>query len=147
VAGVSDDLNYSLGQALPNRIYFYESTTIMKKTLVLGASPNVSRVSNQAVHRLKRLGHEVVPVGIRDGQIAGIDIRKGQPDVAGVDTITMYLSAKNQVQYYDYIISLEPKRIIFNPGAENAELYQMAKENGIEVENACTLVMLSLSGY
>ncbi|HKK75846.1 MAG TPA: CoA-binding protein [Saprospiraceae bacterium] len=119
----------------------------MKKTLVLGASPNVSRVSNQAVHRLKRLGHEVVPVGIRDGQIAGIDIRKGQPDVAGVDTITMYLSAKNQVQYYDYIISLEPKRIIFNPGAENAELYQMAKENGIEVENACTLVMLSLSGY
>lgn len=118
-----------------------------KKTLVLGASPNASRVSNQVVHRLKQAGHEVVPVGIRTGQIAGIDIRKGQPEVEGVDTITMYLSAKNQEQYYDYILGLQPQRIIFNPGAENAELYQLAKENKIEVNNACTLVMLSVSAY
>lgn len=119
----------------------------MKKTLVLGASPNVCRVSNQAVHRLTLAGHEVIPVGIREGQIAGIDIQKGQPEVQGVDTITMYLSVKNQAHYYDYIMGLAPKRIIFNPGAENPELYQMAKGKGIEVENACTLVMLSVSVY
>lgn len=119
----------------------------MKKTLVLGASPKVSRVSNQAVHRLKLAGHEVVPVGIREGSIAGIEILKGQPPLSGIDTITMYLSARHQAQYYDYILGLAPKRIIFNPGAENAELYQLAKKNGIEVENACTLVMLSVSVY
>lgn len=136
-----------LTEALPKRDYFYESKINMKKTLVLGASPKVTRVSNQAVHRLKLAGHEVVPVGIREGSIAGIDIEKGQPEVKGVDTITMYLSAKNQEQYYDYILGLAPKRIIFNPGAENPELYQLAKENGIEVENACTLVMLSVSVY
>ena len=118
-----------------------------KKTLVLGASPNVSRVSNQAVHRLQNRGYEVVPVGIRNGEIAGIDIQKGQPDVEGVDTITLYLSAKNQIQYYDYILGLQPKRLIFNPGAENMELYKMAIEKGIAVENACTLVMLSVGTY
>lgn len=119
----------------------------MKKTMVLGASPNVSRVSNQVVHRLQIAGHEVVPVGIRDGQIAGVHIQKGQPEVAGVDTITMYLSAKHQAQYYDYILGLQPKRILFNPGAENPELYRLANKNGIETENACTLVLLSVDAY
>jgi len=118
-----------------------------KKTLVLGASPNTNRVSNQVVHRLQYSGHDVVPVGIRVGTIAGIDIQNGQPDIAGVDTITLYLSAKNQEQYYDYMLTMNPERIIFNPGAENPELYKMAAERGIEVENACTLVMLSIGNY
>lgn len=118
-----------------------------KKTLVLGASPNETRISNQAVRRLKRAGHPVVPIGIREGDIGGIAILKGTPDVKDVDTITLYLSAKNQQQYYDYIAQLAPKRIIFNPGAENMELYRIAKEKGIEVLNACTLVMLSLNNY
>ena len=118
-----------------------------KKTVVLGASPNITRVSNQVVHRLQNGGFDVVPVGIRDGAIAGIDIQKGQPDLEGVDTITLYLSAKNQMQYYDYILGLKPNRLIFNPGAENIELYQMARERGIKVENACTLVMLSVGIY
>lgn len=119
----------------------------MKKTVVLGASPNVSRVSNQAVHRLQMAGHEVVPVGIREGEIAGIAIQKGQPEVEEVDTITMYLGAKNQPQYYEYILGLHPKRIIFNPGAENSELYDLAKQKGIEAENVCTLVLLSVGAY
>lgn len=118
-----------------------------KKTIVLGASTNTSRVSHQAVHRLKNKGHEVVPVSLKKGSIAGIEIQNGTPEVAGVDTITMYLNAKNQEAYYDYILGLEPKRIIFNPGAENKELYQMARERGIAVENACTLVMLSVGNY
>ena len=122
-------------------------TQNQKKTVVLGASPNPSRVSNQVVYRLQNRGHEVIPVGIRDGEIAGIEIEKGQPQHDGVDTITLYLGAKNQPQYYDYILSLNPKRIIFNPGAENPELFKIAREKGIEVENACTLVMLSIGNY
>ncbi|GAB5554230.1 MAG: CoA-binding protein [Saprospiraceae bacterium] len=118
-----------------------------KKTLVLGASTNISRVSYQAVHRLKNTGHEVVPVSIKKGSIAGIEIKNGTPEIDGLDTITLYLNAKNQEAYYDYILGLEPKRIIFNPGAENIELYRMAGERGIEVENACTLVMLSVGNY
>jgi hypothetical protein len=121
--------------------------TIPKKTLVLGASPNATRVSFQAVHRLQNAGHEAVPVGIKKGSIAGIEIKNGMPEEEGVDTITLYLNAKNQEAYYDYILGLEPKRIIFNPGAENLELYRMAWERGIEVENACTLVMLSVGNY
>lgn len=118
-----------------------------KKTLVLGASPNQRRYSNMAVHRLTEAGHEVVPVGLRNGAIAGVEIIKGQPQAEGVDTITLYLNPQNQRQHYDYIFSLKPKRIIFNPGAENLELYRIAQEKGIEVENACTLVMLSLQQY
>ncbi len=118
-----------------------------KKTLVLGASPNQRRYSNMAVHRLAEAGHQVVPVGTRDGKIAGVEIVKGQPATEGVDTITLYLNPQNQRKHYDYIFSLNPKRIIFNPGAENLELYRMAQDKGIEVENACTLVMLSLQQY
>jgi len=119
----------------------------MKKTLVLGASPNPSRYSNIAVHRLTNHGHEVVPVGVRDGEIADIEIIKGRPEVEGVDTITLYLNPKRQVEYYDYILGLNPKRIIFNPGTENPELSRLAREKGIETEVACTLVMLSVDEY
>ena len=119
----------------------------MKKTLVLGASTNPSRYSNIAVNRLKNSGHEVVPVGIRQGAIAGIDILNGEPDVEGVDTITLYLNPTRQQPYYDYILGLQPKRIIFNPGTENAELVKLAREKGIETEIACTLVLLSMGTY
>ncbi len=119
----------------------------MKKTLVLGASPNPSRYSNIAVNRLTRHGHEVVPVGVREGEIAGIGIIKGRPEVEGVDTITLYLNPKRQEEYYDYILALNPKRIIFNPGTENPELSRLAREQGIETEIACTLVQLSIGEY
>jgi len=104
----------------------------MKKALVLGATPNSARYAYLATMRLAQHGHEVVPVGIREGEIEGIKILEGKPEVEDVDTVTLYLGAARQPEYYDYIFSLQPKRIIFNPGAENPELAQMAKERGIE---------------
>jgi predicted CoA-binding protein len=119
----------------------------MKKTLVLGASDNPARYSYQAVHRLQRHGHEVVPVGIRKGQVGGLDILTDRPLAEAVDTVTLYVGPQNQPAWYDYILDLQPKRIIFNPGTENPELERLAQERGIRTEEACTLVMLSVGQY
>lgn len=119
----------------------------MKKTLVLGASPNSSRTSWAAVHRLLANGHKAVLIGVREGEIAGLPILKGKPGLKDVHTITIYLNPQRQKEYYDYILSLQPARIIFNPGSENMELANLARQEGIEVEAACTLVMLSLEDY
>lgn len=119
----------------------------MKKTLVLGASDNPARYAYKAVHSLKRHGHDVVPVGLRKGQIAGIDIHTDRPTDAEIDTVTLYVGPQNQPTWYDYILDLKPKRIIFNPGTENPELERMAQERGIETEEACTLVLLSIGQY
>ncbi len=119
----------------------------MKKTLVLGATPNPARYAYLAVMRLKQRGHEVVPLGIRDGNVEGIEIQKGKPSIEGVDTVTLYLNAERQREYYDYIFSLKPKRIIFNPGTENPELMKLANERGIETVEGCTLVMLSIGAF
>lgn len=125
----------------------HHSRIIMKKTLVLGATPNPERYAYLATMRLTQYGHEVVPVGVRSGTIEGIPILVDKPDIEGVDTITLYLGPARQPEYYDYIFSLLPKRIIFNPGAENAELRQLAEAKGIETVEGCTLVMLSLGSY
>lgn len=119
----------------------------MKKTVVLGATPNSARYAYLATMRLVQYGHDVVPLGIREGNIAGIEIQKGMPPLEGVDTVTLYLNAGRQREYYDYILSLKPKRIIFNPGAENPELKKLADEKGIETVEGCTLVMLSIGVY
>lgn len=119
----------------------------MKKTVVLGASPNPSRYSHVATNRLKNHGHETIPVGIRKGEINGLEIQLGQPEIESVDTITLYMNPERQKPHYDYIFSLKPKRIIFNPGTENPELMQLAKEKGVETVIACTLVMLSIGDY
>lgn len=119
----------------------------MKKTLVLGASPNPIRFSYKAVKSLVRHGHEVVPLGIREGDIMWQKIITGRPKLENIHTITMYLNPENQKQYYDYILSLSPKRIIFNPGSENQELIELAMKNNIEVSVACTLIMLNSNKY
>jgi predicted CoA-binding protein len=119
----------------------------MKKTLVLGATTNPERYAYLATMRLLQHGHEVVPVGVKTGNIGGVEILHGQPDVPALDTVTLYLGAEHQRGYYDYILSLHPKRIIFNPGAENDELAQQAEKHGIEVVEGCTLVMLSIGTY
>lgn len=119
----------------------------MKKTLVLGASPNPSRVSHTAVYRLQANGHEVLALGLRSGQIDGVDIQKGRPDFQNIHTITLYLNPQRQIEYYDYILQLKPKRLVFNPGTENPELMRLAKENGIEVSIGCMLVMLATAQY
>ena len=118
-----------------------------KKTLVLGASANPSRYSNLAVNRLVAKGHNVTAIGRRAGKIGNVDITTEQKEIQNLDTVTLYLNANNQKQYYDYILSQKPKRIIFNPGSENDELWSMAKENGITPQEACTLVLLSTGQY
>lgn len=119
----------------------------MSKTIVLGASTNPSRVSYAAVHRLKNKGQEVIPIGIKKGSIADIPIINDRPELEDIDTITLYLNPKRQEAYYDYILSLAPRRIIFNPGTENAELVRLAKAKNIETEYACTLVLLATDSY
>ncbi len=118
-----------------------------KKTLVIGASPNESRYSYMAVTRLVELGYDAVAVGIREGIIAGIEIIKGMPKTEDIHTVTLYVGEQNQPQYYDYILSLNPKRVIFNPGTENHEFYKILKENNVEVLVACTLVLLGTGQY
>jgi len=118
-----------------------------KKTLVLGASENPERYSNRAIRSLRSHGHEVIAIGKRPGKIDGVEIIKDHPDIKELDTITLYLNPQNQKQYYDYILSQKPKRIVFNPGAENPELEKLAKENGIKPMEACTLVLLSTGQY
>lgn len=119
----------------------------MKKTLVLGASDNPARYSFRAVHMLKNHGHEVLPVGIRKGQVAGLNIHTDRPQSPDVDTVTLYVGPQNQPGWYDYILDLKPRRILFNPGTENPELERMAHERGILTEEACTLVLLSIGQY
>lgn len=119
----------------------------MKKTVVLGASLKPERASNRAVHRLHDEGHEVIALGFRAGTIGQIPITTEWGNYENVDTLTLYLNPKRQVEYYDFILQMNPKRIIFNPGTENPELVQKAKAKGIEAEIACTLVLLSVGAY
>jgi predicted CoA-binding protein len=119
----------------------------LKKTVVLGASTNPGRYSFLAVTRLRNHGHEVLAIGKREGDIGDVNIITNRPQINAVDTVTLYLNEQNQKQYYDYIFSLHPKRIIFNPGAENDELAEMAAAKGIQPVEACTLVMLSTGQF
>jgi len=118
-----------------------------KKTLVLGATPNTSRYANLAANRLVSHGNSIVNVGLKTGEVAGVPIEKPVTIHDDIDTITMYVGPQNQPPLYDYILNTHPKRIIFNPGAENNELRKLAEEKGIETENACTLVLLSIGEY
>ena len=118
-----------------------------KKTLVFGASLNPSRYSNIAIHRLKRYEHEVIAFGLREGSVAGVNIQTELIPFTDVDTITLYMNAKRQEPFYDYLISLQPKRIIFNPGTENPEFFKRLKAANIQYEAACTLVLLGTNQY
>jgi predicted CoA-binding protein len=119
----------------------------MSKTLVLGASTNPSRYSFMAMERLRKHGIEVEAIGLRSGKVADVEIQTGTPALNNIDTITMYVGAQNQPPFYDYLISLNPRRVIFNPGAENPEFEAKLRENGVEVLTACTLVMLSVGNF
>lgn len=118
-----------------------------KQTLVLGASPNPLRFSHKAVKSLQRHGFPVVPVGIRTGKIGDIEIIKGMPLQNDIHTITMYVGPARQKEYYSWLLSLKPKRIIFNPGTENEEFMEMAAKKGIDVVEDCTLIMLNSGRY
>jgi len=118
-----------------------------KKTVVLGASENPARYSNMAVKRLRTHGHEVVAIGRQAGRIDDVTIQKEQTEEQDVDTVTVYLNPMHQQQYEEYILKLHPKRIIFNPGAENDALAQKAAQQGIEPIAACTLVLLATNQF
>ena len=118
-----------------------------KKTLVLGASPNPARYSYLAVQRLRAHQHPVVAIGRRAGRVSDVEIAKEPLNENDIDTVTLYLNPKNQVEYHDYILKVHAKRIIFNPGTENDELIEKAQANNIKPVIACTLVMLSTGQY
>ncbi|MFZ5970589.1 MAG: CoA-binding protein [Bacteroidota bacterium] len=120
-----------------------------KKTVIIGATPNPSRYAYLAAEMLTDYHHEIVPVGIKQGMVQGVPILPIQtkPVVPHVDTITMYIGPQHQPEWYDYLLSLKPKRIIFNPGTENDELTRLAAAKGIETLEACTLVMLRSGQY
>lgn len=118
-----------------------------KKTLVVGASLKPDRYSNMAVVKLLNHEHDVVAYGFQEGSIGEVKIDTAMLTYDDIDTVTMYLSPKRQKAYYDYIISQNPKRIIFNPGTENPEFYKLLEQKDIDVEVACTLVLLSTNQY
>jgi predicted CoA-binding protein len=117
------------------------------KTLVLGASESPTRYSNLAIKKLVSKGQAVVAIGKVPGTVDGIEIDNKPIQTDEVDTVTLYLNPLHQKPYYDYILSLKPRRIIFNPGTENQELEDLATKNGIVPVEACTLVMLSTGRY
>jgi len=118
-----------------------------KKTLVLGASENPSRYSHLALQRLQSLDHPVVAIGKHKGMVGDTVIETEKKEWKDIDTVTLYLNPINQKEYYNYILSLKPRRIIFNPGAENEELAELATSKGIKPVEACTLVMLATNQY
>lgn len=118
-----------------------------KKTLVIGASTNPSRYSFLAINRLVENQHDVVAIGLKEGTVAGIKIETEKIPFQNIDTVTLYLNPQRQKQYYNYILDLKPNRVVFNPGTENPEFYDLLQKNDIKVEVACTLVLLGTNQY
>jgi predicted CoA-binding protein len=118
-----------------------------KKTLVLGASENPGRYSNMAIKRLTSQGYDVVAIGKRKGKVGDVEIITDLPQMDDIHTVTLYLNPTNQKPYYDYLLSLKPKRVIFNPGTENLELERKMSSKNTNMLEACTLVMLSTGQY
>ncbi|ARV07786.1 CoA-binding protein [Polaribacter sp. SA4-10] len=116
-------------------------------TLVIGASTNPNKYSNIAIKRLADKEMQVVALGLRKGTVSGITIDEEKKDYKNIDTVNLYLNPKRQEDYYSYIISLKPRRVIFNPGTENTEFVKLLQENNIESEIACSLVLLSINQY
>ena len=119
----------------------------MSKNVVLGASSNHSRYSNKAVRSLLKRNHEVIAVGTKSGEIKEVEIKTGKPDIEDVDTVLLYVAPNRQSEYYDYIIRLNPRRVIFNPGTHNPEFIELLKENEIESVEDCALIMLNSGDY
>ncbi|MEJ2884451.1 CoA-binding protein [Pedobacter sp. GR22-6] len=119
----------------------------MKKTLIIGATPNPTRYAFRAAQMLKAKGHPIVNVGIKKGEVAGVEIETAEEIHEDIHTITLYIGPQVQDSYFDYILKTKPKRVIFNPGTENDELETLLRENAIEPVEACTLVMLATGQF
>ena len=118
-----------------------------KPTVVIGASTNPDRYAYKAIKSLVSKGQKVYAEGLKEGSVDSVSISKDRLIYNDIHTITLYVGPKNQPNWYDYILSLKPKRIVFNPGTENDELVELAHKNKIETVEACTLVMLSIGNY
>ena len=118
-----------------------------RKTLVIGASTNPERYSNIAIQTLRRYNHEVVALAKRPGKVSDVEIQTEFPDKEDIHTVTLYVGAKHQPEYYKPLLELNPERVIFNPGTENFELADMLEINGVETIEGCTLVMLNTGQY
>jgi uncharacterized protein len=121
----------------------------MKKTVIIGATTNTTRYAHLAASMLNEYKHEFIPVGIKQGEVLGrplLDI-KSKPAINHVDTVTLYIGPSHQPEWYEYILSLKPARVIFNPGTENSEFESLLQTNGIEPLQACTLVLLRSGQY
>lgn len=121
----------------------------MKKTVIIGATTNPGRYAWLAARMLTEYNHEIVPIGVKKGTVFGKDILNiyDRPDIADVDTVTLYIGPQRQPEHIDYILGLKPKRIIFNPGTENDDFIKRAEEQGVEALEACTLVLLRSLQY
>lgn len=120
---------------------------MIKKTLVIGASTNPSRYSFKAIQKLTVHGHPVMAIGKKEGQVSGVKFTAEKIMFEDIDTITLYLNENNQKSFYDYILELKPKRVLFNPGTENEELQNLLTKHHIAFEEACTLVLLGTGQY
>lgn len=118
-----------------------------KKTLLLGASIKPDRYAFKAITMLVEKGHSVLAIGQNTGEVAGIKIYTKAIPLKNIDTVTLYLNPLRQKEYYNYIVEAKPKRVIFNPGTENPEFYQLLQLNKIKVEVACTLVLLTTNQF
>ncbi|WP_226389362.1 CoA-binding protein [Penaeicola halotolerans] len=119
------------------------------KTVIIGASTNPDRYAYKAAHMLKQHKQHFVPVGIKSGEVAGeeiVDLRT-KPAISEVDTVTLYLGPQNQPEWESYILSLKPRRVVFNPGTENPSFQKKLTDQGVIAEEACTLVLLSTGQY
>lgn len=116
-------------------------------TLIIGASTNPNRYSNIAIKRLIDKNFPVVAIGIKKGNVLGVAIETEKKDFQNIDTVTLYLNPERQKEYYDYIIGLNPRRVIFNPETENKEFVALLKDKNIKAEIACTLVLLSIDQF
>lgn len=118
-----------------------------KRTLIIGGSPNPERIAFKAIEKLVTNGHSVIAFGKKQGEVAGVKIHTDVIPVENIDTVSLYINPTHQKEYYDFIVNLNPKRILFSPGTENPEFYQLLEKNSIKFEEACTLVLLTLGEY
>lgn len=141
------NINVTLIYYAKSHPFLYFCLMKNKKTLVLGASAKPTKYSYLAIEKLVDKGNSVLAIGQNSGEVAGIKIQTKAIPLKNIDTVTLYLNPANQREYYNYIVETKPKRVIFNPGTENPEFYQLLKLNDIKVEVSCTLVLLSTNQY
>jgi predicted CoA-binding protein len=124
-----------------------ENTLVKERTLIIGATTNPDRYSNLVIHRLRAKGYPVLAIGKKSGSVAGVEILNEKIPMKNIHTVSLYLNPQKQPEYYDYIVSLKPQRVIFNPGTENPEFCNILLENDIAVDEACSIVLLASNQY